>query len=128
MRQGLAQIATARTALARGYGGIGEVGPLWGQLVEGTRDPSTAQLPALADIVVAGIGECHAAITRAEQLLTGYLKALGADASPPAGASATAVPEPPVSSDRIPQAQQRVGTSRTAGSQARGEWVRSDGW
>jgi hypothetical protein len=135
IRRGLALVATARTALAHVHGLVGEVTASWAQTVESTNDRDAAQLPVLAGTVAAGIGECHAATTQAEQLLTAYLGTLGVDepAGVPKGSPATTstpAPEPMPSprADRIERARQRVGESRMSGSQARGEWVRSDGW
>ncbi|MEV6899794.1 DddA-like double-stranded DNA deaminase toxin [Amycolatopsis sp. NPDC051372] len=127
-RNVLALISTARTALSDAHSRIVEVGPIWRQAFEGTGDPDAAQLPALADSVATGIGEWHAATMQAERLLTGYLTSLGANASSPAAPPPPAGPEPPAHADRIAQARARVGESHVRGSQARGEWLRSDGW
>ncbi|MGW4395129.1 DddA-like double-stranded DNA deaminase toxin [Amycolatopsis nivea] len=122
VRDCLASIATARTALVAGHGLVGEATVLWGRSVEGTSDPEAARLPTLAGSVTTGIGQCHAAATRAEQLLTGYLGALGAD-------EPTGKPRPdlPTRAERVAQARARVGRAAVAGGQAQGEWVRSDG-
>ncbi|WP_158684574.1 DddA-like double-stranded DNA deaminase toxin [Amycolatopsis orientalis] len=101
---------------------IGEVTALWGQAVEGTHDPAAAQLPALAETLTTGVGECHAATGRAEQLLTGYLGTLGV--AEPTGKPP---PDPPARAERVAQARARVGRAEVAGGQAQGEWVRSDG-
>lgn len=122
VRRGLALIATARTALAAGRGLIGEAAPLWGWSVEGTHDRDAAQLPGLAGSVTSDIGQWHAAVTQAEQLLTGYLGTLGVDE--PTGKPPT---DPPIRAERVAQARTRVGRAEAAGGQAQGEWVRSDG-
>ena len=106
----------------------------WAAVTSGTVDPEAAQLPARGEAEAAGLAAQFATLHQAEQALRGYLAALGvgevAPSGPPPAAqpSTSPPPTPPAAGERVEQARQRVGRATTAGGEARGEWVRSDGW
>lgn len=118
----LGMIAEARRTLLGAVAELAEARNEWAAALAGTRVPEMSRLGETADHASAESARAVAALDLADQLLHRYLDEIGyrVDSTPLAHSA-------PSGMARVDVAKRRVG-QRPDGSQARGEWVRSDGW
>lgn len=130
-------VASARVALAHVYESIDAARQIWATVTSGTGDPVAAQLFGLDEGECARLTECAATLEQVDGIVRAYLYTLGVGE---AGSDAPASMQQPPSwpgpaqtpggglESRVQEARRRVGRAATAGGEARGEWLRSDGW
>ncbi|WP_167344564.1 DddA-like double-stranded DNA deaminase toxin [Amycolatopsis thermoflava] len=128
LRRVLALITAAREVLARAHELVGEATQVWKAALDGTADPELAQLPSQGEAATSAITERIATLRQAEHVLRTYLGSLGVGEDSPAPPAVQPHRRSPELGVRVEQARQRVGRATAAGSEARGEWARSDGW